>query len=64
MPLTKKKKVRKSLKKRKPEIVVVIKTHMAAEETLFPEKVARAKEMLRRIEVDNPEFYAKLTKKD
>ena len=64
MPLTNKKKVRKSVKKRKSEIVVIISHEISPEETLFPEKVARAKEMLRRLEVDDPEFYAKLTKRD
>jgi hypothetical protein len=56
MPLTKKKKVQRSVRKRKSEIVVVIATEMAAEDTLFPEKVARAKEVLSKAKCEDPRF--------
>ena len=57
MPLSKKKRVRKSIKKRKSETVVIISHEISPEETLFPEKVARAKEMLRRLENEDPNFH-------
>jgi hypothetical protein len=46
MSVTKKKINRKTLKKRNTT-VVVIATPIAAKDTLFPEKVAKAKKMLR-----------------
>ncbi len=56
MPLTKKKKVRKSVRKRKSEIVVIISHEISPEETSFPEKVARAKEILSKAKFDDPRF--------
>jgi hypothetical protein len=57
MPLTKKKNIRRSLKKRKSEIVVIIKTEISPEETLFPEKVAHAKEVLSKAKCEDPRFH-------
>lgn len=57
MPLTKKKRIRKSVKKRKSEIVVIISHEISPQETLFPEKVARAKEVLRMVKRDDPAFF-------
>jgi hypothetical protein len=46
MPLAKKRTGKKVLKKRTPSTVVVVRKRIAAKDTLFPEKVARAKEIL------------------
>ncbi len=55
MPVTKKKLNRKTLKKRNTT-VVVIATPIAAKDTLFPEKVAKAKKMLRNAKFLDPRF--------
>jgi len=44
--VVKKKNIRKALKKKR-EIVVVIERHIDAKDTLFPEKLAKANEILR-----------------
>jgi len=47
MSVTNKKHIRKSKKKKiDSSTVIVIKSRIAAEDTLFPEKVAKAKEVL------------------
>lgn len=46
MPVKKKKSSRKRVKKNLPPVVVVTKTFHQAEETRFPEKVKKAKEIL------------------
>jgi hypothetical protein len=46
MSLIKKKTVRKSLKKRGNPTTVVVETSISPDETLFPEKVAKAKKVL------------------
>lgn len=45
MPLTRKNNKKRRLKKRKTETVIIIQEYIKAEETLFPEKVARANEL-------------------
>jgi hypothetical protein len=47
MPITRKKNQKKRLKKRKVETVVITHETIKAEDTLFPEKVARANELFR-----------------
>jgi hypothetical protein len=54
MPVPKKKTNRKSLKGRKS--TVVFATPIAAKETLFPEKLAKAKKLLRNAEWLDPRF--------
>lgn len=54
MPVTKKKINRKTLKKR--GTTVVIATPISAKDTLFPEKVAKAKKMLRNAKFLDPRF--------
>ena len=56
MPSTKKKALRKALRRRKSTTVVVIAKEIAPEETLFPEKVARAKEVLSKAKFLDPRF--------
>lgn len=46
MPLAKKRAAKKALKKRTSPTVVVVRKRVAAKDTLFPEKVARAKKIL------------------
>lgn len=46
MPVDKRNTARKLLKKRKATTVVVIESRIAANDTLFPEKVARANKIL------------------
>jgi hypothetical protein len=46
MPVKKKKSSRKRVKMNLPAVVVVTKTFHQAEETRFPEKVKKAKEIL------------------
>jgi hypothetical protein len=46
MPATRKNTSRKRAKKKPPTVVVVTKTFHSAEETHFPEKVEKAKEIL------------------
>jgi hypothetical protein len=46
MPFTRKKTQKRRLKKRTIETVIIIKEDIKAEDTLFPEKVARANELL------------------
>ena len=46
MPLDKKNTTRKLLKKRKVTTVIVIESRIAAKDTLFPEKVAKANKIL------------------
>jgi len=56
MSLIKKKTVRKSLKKRVSPIIVVVETSISADETLFPEKVAKAKKVLQNATFTDPRF--------
>ena len=53
MPTIRKKLTRKKLKV-KTTTVFVIEKDISPEETLFPEKVAKAKAMLRNIKVNDP----------
>ena len=53
MPTIGKKLTRKTLKRR-TTTVIVIEKDIPPEETLFPEKVAKAKAMLRNIKVSDP----------
>jgi hypothetical protein len=47
MPLTRKNTAKKTRKKRiSPSTVVAVRTRISAKDTLFPEKVARAKRIL------------------
>jgi hypothetical protein len=46
MPLTRKKTQKKRLKNRNAETVIIIKENIKAEDTLFPEKVAKMNELL------------------
>jgi hypothetical protein len=46
MPLTKKRTAKKAHSKRSPSTVVVVRKRIAAKDTLFPEKIARAKKIL------------------
>jgi hypothetical protein len=46
MPFTRKNTRKKRLKKRPVETVIIINENIKAEDTLFPEKVARANEIL------------------
>jgi hypothetical protein len=48
MPATRKNTTKRSLRKRKQAVVVVIESKIAAKDTLFPEKVAKGNKMLRR----------------
>lgn len=45
---------KKSLKKRTPETVIVIESRVAAKDTLFPEKVARANNILSNTKFHDP----------
>lgn len=56
MSLSKKKTAKKTFKKRGSSTVVVIHTHIAAEDTLFPEKVASAKKVLRNANFHDSRF--------
>jgi hypothetical protein len=57
MPSTTKKKIaRNTLKKRKRHTVVVISTEIDEKDTLFPEKVAHAKEILSKAKILDPRF--------
>ena len=56
MSVSKKKAGQKVLKRRNSSIVVVIEREISAKDTLFPEKVARAKKILRNAEVLDPRF--------
>jgi hypothetical protein len=56
MPVTKKKTARKTLKKR-ASTVVVIESRISAKETLFPEKVAEAKKILRNTKFHDPKMF-------
>jgi hypothetical protein len=56
MSIIKKKTVRKSLKKRANPTVVVVESSISAEETLFPEKVAKAKKVLQNATFSDPRF--------
>lgn len=46
MPLAKKNTAKKTLKKRVSASTIVVRTRIAAKDTLFPEKVAKAKRIL------------------
>jgi hypothetical protein len=48
--------IRKAFRKRRSSIVVVIERDVPPGETLFPEKVKRAKEILSKIEIEDPRF--------
>jgi hypothetical protein len=56
MSIIKKNTVRKSLKKRVNPAIVVVETSISAEETLFPEKVAKAKKTLQNATFSDPRF--------
>jgi hypothetical protein len=56
MPTTKKKNGRKALKKRKSNTVIVVASEIDAKDALFPEKVARAKEILSKTQFIDPRF--------
>jgi len=56
MPTTKKKNGLKSLKKRKGSTVVVMATDIEEKDTLFPEKVAHAREVLSKAKFVDPRF--------
>jgi hypothetical protein len=60
MPIAKKKTARKALKKRVSPTVVVIQSRIAAKDTLFPEKVAKAKKVLRNAKFHDSRFGAGL----
>jgi|HubBroStandDraft_2_1064218.scaffolds.fasta_scaffold639796_1 hypothetical protein len=46
MPVAKNNTTKKKRKKRSAETVTVVESHIAAEETLFPEKVVKANKIL------------------
>jgi hypothetical protein len=56
MSVAKKNDVKKVLKKRSAATVVVIESRIAAKETLFPEKVARANKILSNTKLLNSTF--------
>lgn len=56
MSTIKKKNSLKTLKKRKENTVVVIATEIDEKDTLFPEKVAHAKEVLSKAKFLDPRF--------
>ena len=60
MPATKKKRARKVLKKQKT--VIVFKQEINPKDTLFPEKVAKAKEIFSNAEFLDPRFGAGIRK--
>ena len=47
MPLARKNTRKRRLKKRTGETIIIIQEHIKAEDTLFPEKVARGNEILK-----------------
>lgn len=51
-----KKTIRKAFRKRRSSIVVVIERDIPPREILFPEKMKRAKEILSKIEIEDPRF--------
>ena len=55
MSATRKNTTRKPIKKRAPATVVVMESKIAAKDTLFPEKVARANKILK-----NTKFHPSL----
>lgn len=56
MPTLKRSNGRKTIKKRKENAVIVIATDIKAKDTLFPEKVAHAKKVLRNAKFLDPRF--------
>ena len=56
MSIAKKSTARKTLKKRIASTVVVTESRIAARDTLFPEKVAAAKKVLRNANFQDPRF--------
>ncbi len=58
MSIIKKNTVRKSLKKRRNQTVVVVETSISADETLFPKKVASAKKILQNATFTDTRFGA------
>ncbi len=46
MPLAKKNSIKRTTKKTSPTVVVVTKSQIKVKDTLFPEKLARAKKIL------------------
>lgn len=56
MSIAKKKTARKTLKKRVASTVVVTESRISAKDTLFPEKVAAAKKILRNAKFLDPRF--------
>jgi hypothetical protein len=55
MPAAKKKTIRKASKK-SASTVIVIERSIAAKDTLFPEKVAKGKKILRNTKFHDPRF--------
>jgi len=56
MSIAKKKTARKALKKRAASTVVVVESRLSAKNTLFPEKVAEAKKVLRNAKFQDSRF--------
>jgi len=56
MSVSKKKAALNTLKKRQSTTVVVLESRIAAKDTLFPEKVAQAKKILRKATCFDPRF--------
>jgi len=56
MPTARKKTAGKTLKKRASSTVFVIESPLSVKDTLFPEKVARAKKTLRNAKFLDPRF--------
>jgi hypothetical protein len=56
MSIIKKKTIRKSLKKRANSTLVVVESSISAEKTLFPEKVTKAKKVLKNATFSDPRF--------
>jgi len=51
-----KKKIRKAFRKRRSSIIVVIERDISPEETLFPEKMRKAKEILSKADFTHSQF--------
>jgi hypothetical protein len=56
MSVAKKNSIRRPRKKRTSTTVVVIESRIAAKDTLFPEKVARANKILRNTKFHDPKL--------
>ncbi|HEY4065080.1 MAG TPA: hypothetical protein VGM30_24415 [Puia sp.] len=57
MPAGKKNTTRKRLKKRTQTTIFVIETQIAAKDTSFPDKVARANEILSKTKFHDPKLF-------